>query len=205
MATVIDREALIEGPAWESIHSSKSWGRWPNEALVRFICTRRPGRVLELGCGQGANLVMMSKEGCEVYGLDISKSAVMKARENLQHFCAYANVQVGDVRELKDNRLTFDAVVDVACLMHLDEEGAKRTVAHVHKMLRPGGFFFLSEIVARDSQYQPEPGIFLRPYSSQELSRLLFAFPELDIGFEIRSVDGLEYKRWTVLAQKELS
>lgn len=72
---------------WEQIHSQRAWGRYPNEELVKFIGKnffripkeeRQNIKILELGCGQGANLWFLAKEGFDVYGIDISPSAIKK-------------------------------------------------------------------------------------------------------------------------------
>lgn len=41
-------------------------------------------KVLEVGCGTGANLWMMAKEGLQVYGLDSGKTAIDLAEIHLQ-------------------------------------------------------------------------------------------------------------------------
>ena len=68
---------------------------YPNEELLRFLGRhffnsvpkdeRKTIRVLELGCGSGANLWMISKEGFDTYGIDISNSAISLASKMLAH------------------------------------------------------------------------------------------------------------------------
>ena len=41
-------------------------------------------RVLELGCGSGANLWMMAKEGLQVHGLDASSTALKLAKQHIE-------------------------------------------------------------------------------------------------------------------------
>ena len=62
---------------WDEIFSKKDWGRYPDLSVVRFILgkTRKKIKknkikVLEVGCGTGANLSFLAKEGFKTYGLD---------------------------------------------------------------------------------------------------------------------------------------
>lgn len=41
--------------------------------------------VLELGCGSGANLLFLAQLGCQVYGIDISETAVNYAKDLFKH------------------------------------------------------------------------------------------------------------------------
>src|SRR6218665_938871 len=63
---------------WDEKFRSRSWGRYPPEDLVRFMGRRFRAadkgavKVLEVGCGPGANLWFMHREGFAVHGIDIS-------------------------------------------------------------------------------------------------------------------------------------
>ena len=63
--------------------------KYPNEELCRFIgrrfshlsiAERQKMRVLEVGCGSGANLRMLAEEYFQVIGIDISLEGIEVAR-----------------------------------------------------------------------------------------------------------------------------
>jgi len=60
----------------------------PDEFLVRFFFKRghdsRPGRVVELGCGNGVNLMLYRAYSWDITGVDISAAALDAARHNLE-------------------------------------------------------------------------------------------------------------------------
>ena len=75
---------------WESIFSSRSWGRYPAEDVVRFVARevsaekdRIKLKALELGCGPGANLWLLANEGVAFDAIDESKTAVLQAKARL--------------------------------------------------------------------------------------------------------------------------
>ena len=67
--------------------------RYPNEELCRFmgrhffgIPRERRGdvRILEAGCGSGANLWMLAQEGFDTHGVDLSAEAIVLAQRMLE-------------------------------------------------------------------------------------------------------------------------
>lgn len=59
--------------------------------MIRFIArnfykvnNRESIKILEVGCGPGANLWYMNREGFTVYGIDGSETAIKKAEKRLK-------------------------------------------------------------------------------------------------------------------------
>ena len=62
---------------WEEIFKTQGWGKYPPEELIRFIArkyshepNRKSIKILEIGCGPGANIWYLAREGFTVYGID---------------------------------------------------------------------------------------------------------------------------------------
>jgi len=55
------------------------WSGQPNSALVVELAQLAPGRVLDVGCGEGADAVWLAREGWEVTALDVSQVALDRA------------------------------------------------------------------------------------------------------------------------------
>jgi 2-polyprenyl-3-methyl-5-hydroxy-6-metoxy-1,4-benzoquinol methylase len=213
-------------PIWERIFSEYGWGRYPNEELVRFM-TRNFGRsgdrsavrVLEIGCGNGANLWYLAREGFEPFGIDGAPTAIRLAGERLAAEAVNADLRVGDVVALPAvyPPQYFDAVVDVACLQcnHLPE--VQRIVAACTAVLKPGGRMF-SLLVARGSWgdgcgREVAPGTFTdigegplkdrglnHFFTREEVGDLWKSYAELGVEYVARSFRGgtREYKTWVV-------
>ncbi|MFF0495533.1 class I SAM-dependent methyltransferase [Nocardia aobensis] len=66
---------------WEQRYrdSDRVWSGNPNPLLVRETADLRPGRALDLGCGEGADAVWLAGQGWEVTGVDISQTALERA------------------------------------------------------------------------------------------------------------------------------
>jgi trans-aconitate methyltransferase len=68
--------------AWEFRYqeSPKRWSGNPNATLVDVVAPLTPGRAVDLGCGEGADAIWLARQGWTVLGVDISPTAVTRAR-----------------------------------------------------------------------------------------------------------------------------
>src|SRR5262249_21426669 len=107
-----------------SYHSSgfAAQRMYPNEELLRFFGSyyfglpseaRRRVRVLEVGCGSGANLWMIAREGFEAHGLDLSTDGLALCREMLHKWGTSALLKQGDMTNTDYENSFFDVLVDV--------------------------------------------------------------------------------------------
>ena len=125
--------------------------RYPNEELLRFMGRnyfglskdrRADTRVLEVGCGSGANLWMLAHEGFDAHGVDLSASGIGLCVQMLGQWKTQGKVKVGDMTALDYPTGYFDAVVDVFSAYCLDERGFSKFLNEVRRVLKPGGRFF---------------------------------------------------------------
>ncbi|MGP6173341.1 class I SAM-dependent methyltransferase [Corynebacterium sp. A21] len=56
------------------------WSGAPNQALVREFSSLEPGRVLDIGCGEGADLLWLALRGWDALGIDHAPTAVARTR-----------------------------------------------------------------------------------------------------------------------------
>jgi SAM-dependent methyltransferase len=124
---------------------------YPNESLVQFLgqgvfklehTERKSVRILEIGCGSGANLWMVSREGFDTYGVDFSLSGLELCREKLLQWKASANLVLADMRSLPFPAGYFDIVFDVVSMQHLDIQGHADAYREIARCLKPGGSLF---------------------------------------------------------------
>jgi SAM-dependent methyltransferase len=142
-------------PVWETIYRARARGQYPGEDVVRFVkrrfsSTADPSRVrlLEAGCGNGANLWFMAREGFCVHGVERSETAVRLARERLDRECPGwaaigGNVQVGDLLRLPQPDAFFDGVIDIVAVCYCGFEEARRAYAELARVTKPGGRLFV--------------------------------------------------------------
>ena len=137
---------------WEKLYRAQGYrGRYPNEDLIRFIASlyhplgdeeRRKIRILEVGCGPGAQIWYLAREGFSVYGVDGSETAIKLCRERLKGEGLSAEVTVGDIVKLPYADGFFDAVIDVAAIQHNTPENIAIIFSEISRVLKPNGNFF---------------------------------------------------------------
>jgi ubiquinone/menaquinone biosynthesis C-methylase UbiE len=130
----------------------KAQRRYPNEELLRFLgrnffdsattTERKNIRILELGCGSGANLWMMAREGFDTYGIDLSQGAIDLAGQMLSHWQTQATLVQGSFESLPFDDKYFDVIVDVFSTNCLAQEPFKACLKEVKRCLKPGGKYF---------------------------------------------------------------
>ena len=100
------------------------------EEICRRVTDRRP-RILDVGCGTGANLLMLSKYG-DAEGVDISEDALAFCRER-----GLDKVKLGAGEELPYENGTFDLVTAFDVVEHMDDDIAG--LREMRRVLRPDG------------------------------------------------------------------
>lgn len=64
--------------------SDRIWSGRPNQAMVAEVSDLTPGRVLDVGCGEGADAIWLAGRGWRVTALEVSRVALDRARQHAQ-------------------------------------------------------------------------------------------------------------------------
>lgn len=124
---------------------------YPNEEFCRFMGRRffsipyperRQKKILEIGCGSGANLWMVAKEGFSASGIDLSKAAIELCSLRFKNMNLEADLRVGSMTELPYEERTFDAIADIFSAYCLGLEDFVTCLKSVKNCLKIGGAFF---------------------------------------------------------------
>ncbi len=107
--------------------------------------------LLDIGSGVGNHTIaiLREKSGINCDLVDISKPMLDKARERLSLEQAWqVRVLHGDFRDITLPLSHYDLIVTAAVLHHLrDDEDWKCCFKKIYGLLRPGGAFFVSDLV----------------------------------------------------------
>jgi ubiquinone/menaquinone biosynthesis C-methylase UbiE len=93
--------------------------------------------VLDVGCGQGIDLIGYARAGARVAGLDLTPRHVELAQAHLAALDLPGTVVEGDAEQLPHSEGTFDRVSSNGVLHHTPDLHA--ALREVHRVLRPGG------------------------------------------------------------------
>ena len=131
--------------AWEEIHRTKNWGTYPSEHIIRFVARnyyskeRNKVKILDFGCGTGANTWYLAREGFDTYAFDISETAIQKLMSLLREEHLTAHVDVQDGLKLRYENDLFDAVIDNVSIQSNIKKDIKTMYENVYHVLKPRG------------------------------------------------------------------
>ncbi|MDN3495216.1 methyltransferase domain-containing protein [Planococcus sp. APC 4015] len=84
---------------WEHRYADRMWSGKPNATMVDIVSRLTPGRALDLGCGEGADTIWLAEHGWDATGIDISPTAVARARQAARAAGVTARFVVSDLSE----------------------------------------------------------------------------------------------------------
>ena len=156
--------------------------RYPNEEFCRFLgstwlnsttrAQRSSLRLLEVGCGSGANLWMAAREGFQAYGIDLSEKAVEVSRSVLASWGLEADLLTGNMISLPYPAAYFDVVCDVFSANCLDYSHFITFLGEVRRVLKQNGrFFFYTPSIASDAFTNHAPAKLLDAYTLDGIKR----------------------------------
>ncbi|MEN3031730.1 methyltransferase domain-containing protein [Chromobacterium amazonense] len=118
----------------------------PDESLANWIASGRlrPGRAIDLGCGNGRNALYLASQGFTVQAIDYSESAVAWARERVAASGLAVEIAQASVFDFVFDKDGADLVYDSGCFHHIAPHRRQQYMQRVASMLKPGGYFGLA-------------------------------------------------------------
>ena len=159
-------------------------------------------RLLDLGCGGGQDAGDLDRRGYRVMGVDRTSALLSEGRRRYRSL----SLVRADFRFLPFQAKSFDGLWAGASLMHLPKPDARRTLADLYRLVRPGGLFAATVTHGVKSSLVTDgwvPGRYFARWRKDELARAVrrAGWNILDL----RVVTNRERKgRWlNLLAQKQ--
>ena len=134
---------------WDSIFkkSGKVFYK-PHEDMSKIIkLFKKEGiqKVLDLGCGSGRHIVLLSKEGFDVHGMDNAESGLIHTRKWLKELDIKAKIKNASCYKTfpyKNN--TFDAIISTQVIHHAKLKDINFCISEIERVLKPGGLVFIT-------------------------------------------------------------
>lgn len=177
-------ENIVAARWYDRSYSSSGFSaqrRYPNEELLRFlgrnyfhlpINKRKSIRALEVGCGSGANIWTIAREGFDTFGLDLSPGGIDLCTQMLGRWGTTASLEVGDMTAMPYPNHFFDIIVDVFSSNCLTESGFAQFLQETHRLLKPNGrFFVFTPSKASDAFKHRTPSTLLDPSTLNGIRR----------------------------------
>jgi SAM-dependent methyltransferase len=142
----------MDAADWDERYAAADlvWSATPNQFVAAELAGLRPGRALDVACGEGRNALWLADRGWQVSAVDFSGVALEKGRTLQSRHPHGQDLRIewvqADVVDHDPGRSVYDLVVLAYLQLTADER--RTAVRRAFLALRPGGTFFL---VAHDS------------------------------------------------------
>lgn len=130
---------------WEYIYQTVPvteipWENGMPSPDLEFLCEKEVitsgTRILDAGCGLGTQTLYMAEVGAKATGIDISETAINKARSKMLESKLTAKFLIGDVCKMPLPNASFDVLYDRGCYHHLTMRQRKLYVKEMARVLR---------------------------------------------------------------------
>ena len=138
-----DEEAaeMFEPHGWEERYSGEEsiWSGHPNAQLVAEVSALAPGMALDVGCGEGGDVIWLAQQGWTVTGADFSANGLARAAKHADDAGVADRTdwwQV-DARTFAADGRSFDLVT--THFLHPPDGGMVEVVGRLAEVIAPGG------------------------------------------------------------------
>jgi len=119
---------------WTETKTIQKWLK-PDEMVVQLARSLKAHgfkRAFDLGCGAGRHVILLAREGYEVYASDFSEPAVRYCQEWLRRERLTATVVKNDMMKIPYLDSFFDFVIAYNVIYHTTFNGMKELVRTIH-------------------------------------------------------------------------
>lgn len=207
---------------------------YPSEFLVRTFLSKncpdlilkhdyRDKKVLDLGCGDGRNMGLLSNLGMQVYGTEITKEICELVMSRMHGFGIKSDIRMGRNNSLPFDDVFFDYVVASASVYYTDAGTTfEDNMKEIMRVLKPNGHIVFSLVhpdsyildgaqEISDGHYiiENDPigirkGYVFKVFKSKDEILRYFShdFDDVSIGVTADDYYGLNQVLWLLVAKK---
>lgn len=95
------------------------------------------GKLLEVGCGMGTDLLQLARRGMKTTGIDITEEGINLAKMRFGLYSIPAELKIDDAENLSFSDNSFDVVYSFGVLHHTPD--TQKSIDEVLRVLKPGG------------------------------------------------------------------
>lgn len=118
----------------------------PQPAVRRLVALGAiRGAVLDPGTGPGHHAIHFARHGFDTTGIDVSETAIERARANALEAGVTVDFRVGDAKTLDGFTACFDTVVDTAFYNTFGGDAQYEYLRALHRATRPGARLYMVE------------------------------------------------------------
>ena len=209
---------------WDKIYKSgKHFSVWPWTDLItlvqKFAKLKKNSKVLELGCGVGANIPFFLSKKCDYHGIEQSSFACKYINKKFKNLGK--KIIKGDAAHNIPFEFKFDLIVDRGCSTHLEQSKFVKLLDCTYNSLKKRGIFILTDLYSKKTtlykdykkksnfikfKHAKYKNLGLSFYNKDQILRLFKNFKILDLEEKIEIKKNKKEKiisTWKIVALKK--
>ena len=142
-------EKLSQEEVWDAI--AEQWGNFRQKPhkdvekrLKDVIEKWKPGKILDIGCGNCRNISIFSSKGFKCYGIDFSKNMIEKAKRFCDKYNAKIELKKGEAEKIDFPDESFDYALCLNVLHCIETGKREKAVREIKRVLKPEGEALIS-------------------------------------------------------------
>ena len=135
MSRYLDREKYF-------LELAETSGRFYKDYVGRFKTIGKDTRIMEIGCGEGGNLLPFAQAGCTVFGVDIAENKIRNAEKFFSARGAGGTFLCADFITAPPLPELFDIIIIHDVIEHIEPQFKTSFFTGIRKWLKPDGIVF---------------------------------------------------------------
>lgn len=142
--------------------------------IDKFLQSLSGKKILDAGCGIGADCKYVEQKGFEAIGIDLAADMLKIAREKYPN----GKFQTMDMTNISYPDNSFDGIISNCSLFHIPVELLPQTLEEFKRVLRPNGKLLLilqegNEETMVEEPYRPGVYIYMNYFSAESIAEFL--------------------------------
>jgi len=181
---------------WENI--SFPWNEYrknPLKEVTEFLKDKK-GKLLDLGCGNGKNIIEFNGT---IYGVDFSKNQIKNAKKLAKNKKVNAKFFNSKASNLEFNNNFFDSVIFIATLHSIDSEKERlKSLEELYRVLKPNSFALISVWSRNHKRIKNKPKEALIPWTfkGKKYLRYYYIYKKNELEKLLKSIGFKIMKSW---------
>lgn len=170
---------------WDKLYreAGRVWSESPDLLLAQYAPLIPKGRILDLGMGEGRNLIYFAKHGFEAIGVDISPTAVDRFLDKAKSMQIAAQAQTADIRSFDIEPDGFVLIISTMTLQFIKKSESEALIQRIKQGLQSDGMVYLTMFSTEEPAYARETRTEIEPntFSSDDGQRIVHYFERDEI------------------------
>ena len=138
---------------WDKLYNQKKHiSVWPWTSVISLVNLffkkkRKSIKVLEVGCGVGANIPFFNNRNFDYYGFDASKVAINYLKKKFPKL--KNNLFVLDIEKKSIPVKNFDLVVDRGCLIHVKKKNNLLDLKKIFDVSKKNSLIIFTDLISK--------------------------------------------------------